>query len=75
MGLAVLGKRECTGNYRRHQFEEESSMEEYLLNKTKDTCDCVEKWSTAIFALLLLVFDELLRVTGSEVKVGLVDIL
>ena len=42
MGLAVLGKRECTGNYRRHQFEEESSMEEYLLNKTKDTCDWVD---------------------------------
>ena len=32
-------------------------------------------WIIAIFALLLLVFDDLLRVTGSEVKVGLVDIL
>ena len=32
-------------------------------------------WIIAIFALLLLVFDVLLRVTGSEVKVGLVDIL
>ena len=32
-------------------------------------------WIIAIFALLLLVFDVLLRVTGSEVKVDLVDIL